>query len=410
MSPLLILLICLVLARGFGSAAQAIKLPPSIGEIGAGILLVWLAATYGESQPFLNDIVENHLIHVGASIAVFFIVLDAGIGIQPSKLMESSGKALVIACGGVIVPLIGGTILSWYLLEGSSQRDLQALLTGVVLSVTALPVVISILSELKMLKTAAGEVIVAAALFDDIITLFLLALLLAIVETGELPALSEFLYLFGKIAGFFALTIVIGVHIYPRVRDGLENLDAAAMEFSVLIMAALTYGWLAEILSLHWIIGTFMAGLFFEKSQVGIRNYVQLKATVTTIVSAVLAPLFFLSIGLYVNFEALFIVPGLFILLTLFAIASKFVGAGGMARILGFDTRSSSIIGMAMSARGVVALVILDIAYEAGVFSGETEQDLIGISLLSTLILVSIVSAVAAPLFLRLIISRQQGK
>jgi len=405
-SPLLILLICLVLARGFGSAAQAIKLPPSVGEIGAGILLVWLAATYGDSQPFLHEIIANDLIHIGASIAVFFIVLNAGIEMQPRKLMESSGKALVVACGGVVVPLIGGIILSWYMLEGSSQRDIQALLTGVVLSITALPVVIKILAELKILQTAAGEVIVAAALFDDIITLFLLALLLAIVETGELPALSEFLYLFGKIVGFFLLTIVIGVHIYPRVRHGLKTLEAAAMEFSVLIMAALAYGWLAETLSLHWIIGVFMAGLFFEKSQVGIRSYVQLKATVSTAVSAVLAPIFFLSIGLYVDFEALFVVPGLLVSLALFAIVSKIVGAGGMARVLGFDNRSASVIGIAMSARGVVELVILDIAYEAGVFAGETEQDQIGTSLLSTLILVSIVTTVVAPLFLRLIISR----
>jgi Na+:H+ antiporter len=406
MSPMLVLLICLVLARGVGSGAEALRLPASVGEVGAGILLVWLATMFGDNVPLLSDIVENRLLDVAANIAVFFIVLNAGIEMQPKQIMEYSGKAMVIACGGVVVPLVGGVALSWYLLEGSDQREIQALVTGVVLSITALPVVVKILSESKILNSAAGEIVVAAALFDDVITFILLALLLAIVQTGELPALSEFFLMLAKIVGFFALTILLGTHVYPKMRKGLKTLQAAAMEFSALIMTALAYGWLADVMSLHWVIGAFMAGLFFEKSQVGVRSYVQLKATVETIVQAVLAPLFFLSIGLYVDFEAIFSMPMLLIVMILFAMLSKMIGAGGVAKFLSFDNRQSAIIGISMSARGVVELVILDIAYEEGVFSGEGMQDTIGISLLSTLIIVSILTTILAPVFLQIVLRK----
>lgn len=409
MSPMLTLLVCLVLARGLGSAAQAARLPPSVGEIGAGILLVWLASISGDSLPLLSEIVENHLLSVAANIAVFFIVLDAGIEMEPHQIMQYSGKAMIIAFCGVLVPLVGGVALSWYLLEGSDQRDLQALVTGVVLSITALPVAVKILSESDLLRTAVGETVVAAALFDDIITLVLLALVLAIVETGDLPAASEFGFMIVKIIGFFALTGLLGTHVYPHVRKGLKTLQAAAMEFSALIMTALAYGWLADLLSLHWVIGAFMAGLFFEKNQVGIRSYVQLRANVSTLVQAVLGPLFFLSIGLYVDFAAVTTMPMLLVLLTLFAVGSKIVGAGGAAKLLSFSNRQSAIIGVTMSARGVVELVILDIAYDAGVFSGEGIQETIGASLLSALVLVSIATTALAPLLLQLVRARDKS-
>lgn len=408
MSPMLTLLVCLVLARGMGTAAHAIRLPSSVGEITAGILLVAAASVFADNVPFLTEIVENNLLSVAANIAIFFIVLNAGIEMEPRQIMEYSAKAMIIACCGVAVPLIGGVALSWYLLEGSDQRELQALVTGVVLSVTALPVVVKILTEQDMLRSAVGETIVAAALFDDIITLILFALLLAIVETGSLPSFAEFGFMLVKIVAFFALTGILGAHVYPHVRKGLKTLQAASMEFSALIMTALAYGWLADIMSLHWVIGAFMAGLFFEKSQVGIRSFVQLRANISTFVQGILGPLFFLSIGLYVDLGALTSNPMLLVLLILFAIASKFVGAGGAARLLSFNRRDSSIIGILMTSRGVVALVILDIVYDAGIFSADGAQEAMGSSLLSTLIVVIIATTVLAPLLLQLVLARNK--
>lgn len=135
----------------------------------------------------------------------------------------------------------------------------------------------------------------------------------------------------------------------------------------------------------------------------------QLRANVSTLVQAVLGPLFFLSIGLYVDFAAVTTMPMLLVLLTLFAVGSKIVGAGGAAKLLSFSNRQSAIIGVTMSARGVVELVILDIAYDAGVFSGEGIQETIGASLLSALVLVSIATTALAPLLLQLVRARDKS-
>ena len=143
---------------------------------------------------------------------------------------------------------------------------------------------VKMLSELGLLHTRMGEILISAAIFDDVIGLFLLAILLSIMETGTFPDMATLALMVAKVTAFFAITVTLGVHVYPRVSRVIKAMQAAAIEFSAITIVALAYGLLAELLGMHWILGAFMAGLYFEKffirgnktAGVRIRKFMQL--------------------------------------------------------------------------------------------------------------------------------------
>ena len=167
---------------------------------------------------------------------------------------------------------------------------MQALLVGVALSISAIPATVKVLSDLGLLHTKVGEIIVSAAVFDDILGLFLLAILLAMIETGQLPDVTSMVWLLAKVAIFFAVTMALGAHVYPRVQKGIRAMRLAAIDFSALTIVSLGYGWMAEALGMHWILGAFMAGLYFERSRVGMRAYNEIKLICGAVTSGILAP------------------------------------------------------------------------------------------------------------------------
>ncbi len=404
MNVMLALFLFLLLARFGGYVAERVRLPVSVGEMAAGMLVAWVASHFSDTLPFLGAIIQDDFVAAAADIAVFFLVLLAGIELEPREIAKSSGTALWIAAGGVLVPLVGGVWLAWEWLPAGPTHDSQALVTGVVLSITALPVVVKVLTDFNSLRSRAGEMIITAALFDDIIGLVLIALLLAIVETGGLPSPVDLGIMAAKVLAFFAVTMLLGVHVYPRVQRGLKLIKASSIEFSALVTAALGYGWLAETMQLHWVIGAFMAGLYFEKSRVGARSYTEIMAIVNTMVQGVLGPLFFLSMGLYVDISVIANWPLPIAGLLLFALLSKITGAGAPALFLGFSLRDAVTIGTGMAARGVVGLVVLGIAVDAGVFSGD--NDPAGTPLLTALVLVSVLTTALTPILMQLVLKK----
>lgn len=305
-----------------------------------------LASWFGQYFPFLSQIASSEALEIVAKLGIFFLVLVAGIEMQPKEILESSSTSLAVAAGGMIVPLFGGIALAWAFLPVSDLRPVQALLVGVALSISAIPATVKVLTDLGMLHTRVGEIIVSAAVFDDVFGLFLLAILLAMIETGQVPGLIALVWLLAKVVFFFALTIVLGVHVYPRVHRGIKAMRVAVMELSTLAAVALGYGWLAEALGMHWILGAFMAGLYFERSRVGARAYNEVKLICNAVTTGLLGPLFFAYIGLRVDVSAIAAVPVFLGLLILVAVAGKIIGAGVPAFWLGIKPRDALSIGV----------------------------------------------------------------
>ncbi len=191
------------------------------------------------------------------------------------------------------------------------------------------------------------------------------------------------------------------VDVYPRVRRGIELMQATALEFTALAVVGLAYGLFAELLGMHWILGAFMAGLFFEPSRVGQRTYDEMKLICETLTRGALGPLFFAYIGLRVDPGAIGAVPLFLFLVITVAFLGKFVGAGLPAWMAGLNVRQASAVGVGMSARGAVELVVLSIAFEQGVFAAGNNDDPIVANLFSSLILMGVFTTLLAPILLR---------
>jgi Kef-type K+ transport system membrane component KefB len=395
------LLVLLVLTRVLGTAAERLGQPASVGELGAGILLAAAAAWFAGKVPFLAWLMTSEAIDHVANFGIFFLVLLAGVELEPEELRRNSRSAFGVALGGMIVPLLGGLALGWAFLPESGFKQAQAFLIGVAMSISAIPATVKIFEDLGQLHARSGETVVAAAIFDDVFGLLALALLVALIETGHIPDILSLLFLVAKVAVFFAVTLALGVHVYPRVRRGLKIMEAAAMEFSFLVAVGLAYGLLAEALGLHWVLGAFMAGLFFEKSRVGPRTYTEMKMILTAITGGVLGPLFFASIGLRVDLAALVEVPVFVLLLIAVAILGKVAGAGLPALLSGMERREALAVGVGLSARGAVEMVIIGIAQRAGLFAQGDGSSAVVTHLFSALILMAAITTLITPIALR---------
>lgn len=399
-------LLCLLLcARFFGVAAERFGQSAPVGELLAGVVLA-LALTMAQplhgfaapaaAVPYLADI---------ATLAIFFLVLQAGVELEPREVLAASRGAFLVALGGVALPMALGVALAWWVVPPSDLKLAQALVVGVAISVTAIPATARVFAELGLLHSRLGVLVISAALIDDVFGLLLLATVTTLLASGGIVDVAGLAWLTAKAAGFFVVTGLLGVHVYPRISERLNEEKVVALELSALVVVGLGYALFAEVLELHWIMGAFMAGLFFEPQRVGREAYADMQLILAAICSGVLGPMFFVSIGLEVDLAAIAREPVLLILVVAAAFIGKLVGAGLPARLLGFDRRHACAVGVGMSARGAVELIILGVVAEAGLFSDGRGDGTLA-SLFSILVVMAVVTTLAAPLALRWLLKR----
>ena len=403
------LLILLLLTRLFSVGAERLGQPTAAGELTAGIMLAAAAGLWGSAMPFLVQLTTSETLEDVAKLGIFFLVLLAGIESKIEELEQHSRSAIFVALGGALVPLASGFCLGWWFLPDSEVKSIQSFLIGVTLSITSIPATIKVLTEFGLLHSRLGQTIVGAAIVDDVLGMFLLAIMTSIIQTGSMPDPVSLLYLLGKIVLFFVITISLGVHVYPKVSRGLKALQIAAIEFSALMSVALAYGLLAEALDMHWILGAFMAGLYFEPRRVGQAAYQEMKLMTTGITQGFLGPLFFIWIGLHVAFEAVAAIPLFILLLIVIAFLGKLIGSGLPAFWLGLSRSEALSVGIGMSNRGAMELIVVGIAYEAGLFAYGNDNDAIVPHLFSALVLMGIITTLLSLVVLRRVLPKSSS-
>ena len=397
------LLILLLTARLLGALVERISLPSAVGEMLAGMVLISAAHFGGPHHAFFEGLPENETLAQVADLGIFFLLLMAGVEMQLSDTVHDARKSLVVAFGGVALPLAAGVALGFAYLQDGPQRTAQALLVGVALSITAIAASAKILQEFGLLRSRAGRMLITAALFDDILGLFLLALLSSVVASGELPNAFAFAILLAKVITFFVVTGLLGVHVYPRISKQIYRRQAAEIEFGALVLVALCYGFLAELLGLHWAVGAFMAGLFMERSRIGKRPHKSMRLMLYALTAGVLGPLFFAWIGLQADLTAIIEVPGFLFVLIVVAFVTKVVGGAIAATAIGYGRQESAIIGVGLAPRGEIMIVVISVALAAGLINDGT-TDPVAQHLFSALILMALANTVLAPLVMRFLL------
>jgi Kef-type K+ transport system membrane component KefB len=396
-----VLLILLVVTRALGEVAERLGQPALVGELISGVLLGTLFSQFAELFPTLSGLGENRVFNAIADLGMFFIMLFAGIEMQPRKLLEYSGQSLAVAVGGMGLPLALGVGLGLWFLPESDIRMAQALFVGTALAITAVPATVRILMDLDRLNTPSGQIIVSAAVADDVMSLLLLAWLTGLITAGGAPGVFEIAVLAGKIVLFFAITAFAGLYVFPWGGKYLKHVKGKEIDFSLVLIGALAFAVLAELLDLHFILGAFVAGVFFGRKTVDEITYERVRTKVSGMTFGFLAPIFFASVGMNMDIRALSEVPVFLVLLTAFALVGKLLGSGLPAYWLGLGRRDALAVGIGMSARGAVELVIVDIALRAGMFSVPGVESAVLDNLFSAVVVMAIITTLATPIVLR---------
>lgn len=408
METLWLVLILLIATRGFGGLASKLGQPILVGELLAGVFLGILFRQFGSLEFLPSNVADDHHLMALADLGIFFLMLLGGFEMRPKDLIESSYKGLIIAVSAMLVPLLGGISLSWYWLPDTELRLSQAMLVGTALAITAVPVTIKVFMDLDMLHTAIGKLVVSAAVFDDFLSLILLSLLIALINTGAFPSMMEILLILFNVALFVTLMFLLGKYAMPPLARWVSTSQLEEIEFSFLLLVGAAFAILAEILGLHFILGAFAAGLFYGEHTVSSSVYREIYKKLLAITSGFLAPIFFASIGFQLNLSSMTEVPIFLLSLVSIAFLGKLIGAAVPARLLGLTKRDSWAIGTAMNARGAVGLIIAGIALESGVFEIPQGESLVVQNLFSSIVIVVILTTVLAPMGVKFLYSERR--
>ncbi|MEY3102595.1 MAG: hypothetical protein RL558_872 [Bacteroidota bacterium] len=386
------LLLLLVLARVLGEVMERFKQPAMIGEILAGVVL---------GPTVLNVMVRNEELTAISELGVFLLVIIAGLEIDVREIAKTSrGRNLITSLLAFLIPIGSGFAVA----TAFDLALVPAIFVGLCVAITALPVSVRILMDLGQLKSEIGQRIIAVAIFDDVLALTILGVLLDVNNAAN-SSINVLGLAIGITLGKILLLLAGLIFAYRLInkftdRDnfielqldklllfmrGKESLLAIMFAF-ILIFASLT-----EAVGLHFIIGAFFASMLLSKELVGVAHFQEFEKTTHGMAMGFLAPIFFAGIGLEFQFSSITEWGLLFAIIGV-SFLSKIVGGYIGGRFAGLRHRKALTLGIGLNARGIMELVIANIAYREG---------LIGVQIFSILVIMGVFTTINTPMLLK---------
>jgi Kef-type K+ transport system membrane component KefB len=351
--------------------ASRINQSAVVGEILVGLII-------GPSLLGLityTDFVRS-VAHLGAIILLFVVGLEF-------KIKDIfNAKYGLIAVAGVILPWFGGYFLAT--LFGYSFAG--AVFTGTALTATSIAITANVLREMGKLHTETAKAIIGAAVIDDVLSLLALSISGQVVA-GDFSILSTVLVLLKAVA-FLVLGIYIGNKYLTRLVEKVDKTELATkykeIVFIFAMMIAFFYALVSEMIGISAIVGAFIAGVALEGVRVKHGKDYHEGAEYLQII---FASIFFVSLGILADFKALTVGVIVFLLvLTVVAVLTKFIGCYLVALLQGYSTRQSAVIGLGMSPRGEVAMIVALLALDAGFIKQDIYVSLVIMSILTTMV------------------------
>ncbi|MHA0043452.1 cation:proton antiporter [Deinococcus sp. PEB2-63] len=366
-------------AAVFGAVASKLGVPAVVGQVLAGILIGPSVLSLVRPDEFLLSLAE-----LGAVFLLFMVGLET----RFRDLLSVGKEALLVAVLGIAFPLALG--FGFGLWQG--QENVSALFVGTALVATSVGITAKVLQEMGVLDARFAQVILGAAVIDDILGLTLLAVVSGL-GAGESMSAGQVALILGLSVGFVALVLAVGIPLVRRFQPRLQNLSLSRM-FNVAIVVGLGVAALSTVAGLAPIIGAFLAGMVLAE----VKDEVEFESKVHALESF-LAPVFFVVVGLQLDLGVLgdpvVIVAGL--ILTVLAVIGKVVGGLIGARSMG--GRQSLLVGVGMVPRGEVGLIVASLGLAAGVIGKQVYAEVLLMVLLTT---------VLAPLVLRALAPRPE--
>jgi Kef-type K+ transport system membrane component KefB len=376
-----LLIVMITLADICGFIFERLGMAEILGEIYAGILLGNLALM-GIDINVTELLRSSEFMEYSSELALVLLLFLVGLESDMRGLMQVGRNALAVAAAGVVLPIILGIGACAAL---GFASGLEGWFVGAMLAATSVGITAKLLGEGGLVSTRSGEVILGAAVIDDVLGIMLLAVLASVVVTGEVAAL-DLLWIIAKALLFFVGALMIGQRLMPGVIHIVSLNKHSSVWTGFALCLALAFAQLAAFAGLAPLIGAFVAGLLLDDVDFRVGHTLQ-KHTLEELVkpiSDIMITIFFIGIGAQVKLEALLDpqIMLIIVVLTLVAVVSK-GAAGFMVTGKGYDRLG---IGFGMIPRGEVGLVFASFAFTHGVFGSESYSALVMVVLLTTLV------------------------
>lgn len=373
------LALILLSTKLLGILTRRVNMPQVVGALLAGLIL---------GPAMLNVLQETEFFTQLSEIGVIVLMFAAGLETNVKELRKCGIASTIIAMIGVIVPLIGGTLLGHFSSVGG-ENLMENIFIGVVLTATSVSITVETLKEMGKLNTKVSNTILGAAIIDDVLGIVILTIVSSVSDTSGNSSIGPILF---KVFLFFVFAAVVGILFFKLFsiwfdtsKKDLRRYVVVAFVFCLLLSFSAE-----EFFGVADITGSFLAGLILS----GTKKSHYIAARFETLSYLFLSPIFFASVGINATIDGMNGAIILFaVLLTVIAILSKIVGCYAGARMCHFNNKESIQIGTGMVSRGEVALIVANKGKALGLLSD---------ILFAPIIIMVVVTTIVAPIMLKL--------
>lgn len=397
-----------------GELCSRINLPPVLGELVGGVLIgvsVLGLLAFPESGATAEDSLimaflerttdltpetiepvfaaQGEVITVLSELGVVILLFEIGLESDLKELLQVGPQAALVAVTGVVAPFVGGTAGLYY---GFGVPAVPAVFAGAALTATSIGITAKVLSELGRLNSKEGQIIIGAAVIDDVLGIIILAVVASLIKTGNIEV-SNVLYLVVSAGVFLVGTILLGRFVTPFLMGMVKEMKTRGELLLTSLVFAFALAYIATAINLEAILGAFAAGLVLGETE----KRKELEEQVVP-VADILVPVFFVCVGARTDLGVLNPADpsnreGLILAGFLIVVAMIGKAIAGYT-IFGRPDLNKLAIGVGMIPRGEVGLVFAGVGSASGALSPATE---------AAIIVMVIVTTFVAPPFLRVV-------
>ena len=389
-----------------GEICARIDLPPVLGELVGGVLvgvsafhllvfpeggstaddsliMSFLQQTAGLSPAATPAVFasQSEVISLLSELGVIILLFEIGLESDLKELIRVGPQAAVVAVVGVVAPFAAGTAGLVYLF---AVPVVPAIFAGAALTATSIGITAKVLAELEQISSKEGQIIIGAAVLDDILGIVVLAVVASLVKTGEIQ-ITNIIFLMISAGAFLIGAIVIGRLISPLIVGLVNEMKTRGQLLLTGLIFAFILAYIANVINLEAILGAFAAGLILAETD----KRKELEEQVIP-VADIFVPIFFVCVGaktdlsvlnptIPANREGLVIASFLIVV----AIVGKVITGFTM---VGQAELNKLAIGVGMIPRGEVGLVFAGVGSASGALSESTEAAIIMMVILTTFI------------------------
>ena len=386
---LIIVSVILISSRLLGEVFRKFKQPVVVGEILAGIIIgpSLLGSVFPDlfKQVFLSQPRAYGAFDGLANVGVIMLMFIAGTEVDLKQIRKQGKQAASISLMGLLFPFALGFFCIWFFHDyifavPETNRLIPALFFGTALSITALSVIVKVLMDLNIIRTKVGGLVLTAAMIDDFLGWILFSIIIQMMNAKASDASFSSILMVLIFVGFM---MTAGRWLINKILGfAAKYLAPPSGVITVGICLCMLGAVFTEYLGIRGIFGAFLVGVAVGDSEHFNKNIEHL---IQQFIVNILAPLFFASVGLRVNFVTNFDLSVVLIILGIACVA-KIVGAGIGSRMSGLNKNESLSIAFGMNARGSQEIVLGMLALQAKIIDERIFVGLVVMTMVTILI------------------------